>query len=316
MGLGLGHVAREYPHRPERRLEGDADVRVPRLQHPIFFGSTGWTRCVEAWWSLLVLARRFPSLPEAGVVRDLAIASFTTANVGGEIATLNGNARVPQPHGWAWLLVLHAEASRHRQLWSGALDPLAAAVAVRLGAWLAETQEPVRSGGEGNSAFALLLAHGWALRRDPSLARTLEAKALAWYGNDRAAQAWGEPDGEARLSPLLTEAHCLLRLWPAGEFEPWFEALLPGLDGGEPAALLTPVEPQPRDAARIAALNLSRAWNWRALGARLPLSHVAHAAAERHLAAGLRHAVDNGMEPWPASFALLALLPDSPDTFA
>lgn len=315
MRLGLGHVAREYPHRPERRLDGDDDLRAPRLQHPVFFGSTGWTRCVEGWWTLLVLARGFPQLSEAGVVRDLAIATFTDANVAGEVETLQRDTRLPQPQGWGWLLMLHAEAERHRQTWSRALDPLASEVALRLGVWLAETREPVRSSGEANSALALLLAHGWALRRDPVLARGLEARAVLWYGDDRAAQVW-EPDGEARLSPLLTEAHCLMRLWPAGEFEPWFEALLPELSSGQPAALLTPVEPRARDTARIAALNLSRAWSWRALGARLPLSHVAHAAAERHLAAGLRPVVDTGVEPWPASFALLALLPDSADIFA
>jgi hypothetical protein len=64
--------------------------------------------------------------------------------------------------------------------------------------------------------------------------------------------------------------------------------------------------------AHLDGLNLSRAWNWRAIAAALGPAHsvapVAEAAAQRHLAAALPHVTGDYMgEHWLASFALLAL---------
>ncbi len=318
MTIALGHVAREYPHKLDHVWTGDADATTPRQQHPIFFGSFDWHSCVHGWWTLLTCARAFPALPEAAAVRDLAMATFTPDKVAAEVEYLSrpSAAGFERPYGWAWLLTLHAEMLRHRQAWAHALDPAAAVVARRLHAWLPRATYPVRTGAHGNTAFALIHAHAWATRHDADLALALTATARRWYGRDHDAQVW-EPDGDAFLSPVLTEAHCMLRLVPKVEFAPWFEALLPELDEAEPAALFIPVATGGRDDSLRHGINLARAWSWRALGVDLPLSHVVHAAAERHLAAAMPHvAAGREGEHWLASFALLALLPDSPDTSA
>ena len=314
--IALGHVAREYPHKLDHVLTADADAATPRSLHPIFFGSFDWHSCVHGWWLLLTVARTFPTLPEAAAIRDLAAATFTPANVEAERAYLDRplSGGFERPYGWAWLLTLHAEAERHVAL-GETLAPLAHEFAARLRDWLPKAEWPIRTGSHANTAFALIHAHAWAAVHDPELALDLVAKARAWYLDDADAQAW-EPDGDAFLSPVLTEAHCLLRLLPEAEFDAWFAAFLPRLDLGEPEALFTPVAPTDRSDGKIAhldGLNLSRAWSWRVLGARLPLGHVVHAAGERHLAAALPHvAGDYAGEHWLASFALLALLPDSP----
>jgi|GEM_PF-3373956 len=243
------------------------------------------------WWTLLTCARAWPALPEAEAVRDRAMARFGVDE--------------PVAGGWAWQLTLDAEMRRHRQSWAGALNAQARAAARAAHLWVRSAVYPVRAGSAANSGFAMIHGHAWATRHDPELALALTGLARRWFGRDRAAQVW-EPDADALLSPSLTEAHCMLRLLPRAEFEPWLAALLPGLDDAGPAVLFEPADGLP-------ALNLSRAWSWRALGERLPLSHVVHAAADRHLAAAMPQLAT---EPAAASFALLALLPDSPDTSA
>ena len=317
MRAALGHVAREYPHKLDHVLGGGGDARTPRDLHPVFFGSFDWQSCVLGWWLLLTLARRYPGLPEATQVRDLAIATFTRDKIEAELAYLSRASAgdFGRPYGWAWLLTLHAEAARHHQPWARALDPLAAAFAIRFVDWLPRAAYPVRSGGHGNTAFAMIHAHAWAVEYHVDLALALAAKARAWYLDDSAV-VLREPDGDAFLSPLLTEALCMQRLLPPGEFEPWFAELFPRLDDGEPVALFEPVYALDRtngDAALVDGLNLSRAWSWRMLGRGLPLGHIVHHAAERHLAAAMPSLAEGETaEPWLASFALLALLPDSP----
>ena len=317
MKIALGHVAREYPHKLDHVWSGDADATTPSAQHPVFHGSFDWHSCVHGWWTLLTCARLFPGLPEAGAVRDLAMATFTPDKVAAECAYLDrpGAGGFERPYGWAWLLTLHGEVIRHRQPWARALDPLAEKFARRFHNWLPRATYPIRTGSHANTAFALIHAYAWATAHDAKLALALTAKARDWYYGDRDAQAW-EPDGDAFLSPTLTEAHCLLRLLPQEEFLPWFEAFLPGLDHGEPFVLFEPPHVSDRSDGKIAhldGLSLSRAWSWRALGLHLPLSHIVHTAAERHLTAAMPHlASDYAGEHWLASFALLALLPDAP----
>ncbi|WP_426016991.1 DUF2891 family protein [Brevundimonas sp. DWR2-3-1b1] len=70
--------------------------------------------------------------------------------------------------------------------------------------------------------------------------------------------------------------------------------------------------------AHLDGLNLSRGWCWRAIAAALsslaPLQAAAATAAERHLDAALPHSTGDYMgEHWLPSFALLALMPPTPD---
>lgn len=258
----------------------------------------------DAWWTLLTLARLAPDTAEAAQARDLAMGAFTPA------AVAAARERLPEMSLWdlGWLLTLHAEVLHHSQPWAGALDRLALAAAARLRRWLVTVRYPSRGSGRENTALLLLHAHAWAYRHDGPLAIALSARARDWYGGDAAANVW-EPDRDAMLSPVLTEAHCLLRLLPEAEFEPWLAAFLPRLDAGEPSVLF---DPAAGGDTALDLLNLSRAWSWRALGGRLPLAHIAHSAAERHLSAGLRRGAMADAEPTLGSFALLALLPDSP----
>ncbi|MCA1653604.1 MAG: DUF2891 domain-containing protein [Sphingomicrobium sp.] len=315
--IALGHVTREYPHKLDHVLDGDGDAQPPRLLHPIFFGSFDWHSCVHGWWTLLTLRRLFPD--DSAAIEALADTSFTPGKVATELAYLErpSSGGFERPYGWAWLLYLHLEASRHTDRpWAAALHPLARTFAERLKRYLGILTYPIRAGTHANSAFAMRLASEWADVFDPELAAAITDAAQRWFGTDRDCPAW-EPSGDDFLSPALIEALCMARTQPADAFGAWFAAFLPRIAARQPVALYSPVIVSDRSDGKIAhldGLNLSRAWCWREL-ARF-LTGDARAAtldsAEAHLAAAMPHiAGDYAGEHWLASFALLALLAGS-----
>jgi hypothetical protein len=312
--LALGHVTREYPHKLDHVMEGPEDVLGPRALHPLFFGSFDWHSCVHGYWLLLRTLRLFPQIAASGRIRALADAMLTPANVAGEIAYLDRAYTGPfeRPYGWAWLLMLHAEAQRHEEAWAETLAPLADAFAERFKSFLPRLTYPIRTGTHYNSAFAMVLALDWADANDPALAALIRARASDYYGSDRACPGW-EPGGDDFLSPALTEALLMRRALPQGAFGPWFDAFLPDLAAGVPRALFTPAFVSDRSDGKIAHLdgvNLSRAWCWRALAGALEpeLAALARETADAHLDASLPHVAGDYMgEHWLATFALLAL---------
>jgi hypothetical protein len=312
--IALGHVTREYPHKLDQVLEGPEDLLSPRALHPIFFGSFDWHSCVHGYWLLLKTLRLHPDMPPSVRIRTLCDEMFASDKVAGELAYLDRayTGGFERPYGWAWLLMLHAEAQRHEADWAAALAPLAAAFADRFKAFLPKLTYPIRTGAHYNSAFAMILARDWAAANDPALAALIAERASFYYAQDRACPAW-EPAGDDFLSSALTEALLMKRVLPRGEFLGWFNLFLPKLAAGEPASLFTPAHVSDRSDGKIAHLdgvNLSRAWCWRGLADALEpgLAALARGTADRHLEASLPHVAGDYMgEHWLATFALLAL---------
>jgi len=314
--IALGHVRQEYPHKLDHVLGSGEDALPPHVLHPIFFGSFDWHSCVHGWWTLLTLRRLFPDTDEARAIQHLADQSFTSEKVGAELAYLKRplSRGFERPYGWAWLLQLHLEASRHSESWAAELQPLARAFADRLSEHLPALTYPIRVGTHFNTAFAMVLSLEWAEQFDEDLAAAICERARHWFGNDRDCQAW-EPGGDEFLSPTLIEALCMSRVLPEPEFVSWFGTFLPKLDLGEPTTLFSPAMVSDRSDGKIAhldGLNLSRAWCWRSIAGALPDGDprrpLASDAAERHVAASLPHVAGDYMgEHWLATFALLAL---------
>jgi hypothetical protein len=312
--IALGHVTREYPHKLDQVLEGREDLLSPRALHPIFFGSFDWHSCVHGYWLLLRTLRLHPDMPVSVRIRTLADEMLAPGKVAGELAYLDRayTGGFERPYGWAWLLMLHAEAQRHDAAWADALAPLAAAFADRFKSFLPKLTYPIRTGTHFNTAFALILAGEWAAANDPALASLIGERARAYYGEDRDCPAW-EPGGDDFLSGALTEALLIKRVLPRAEFAHWFNAFLPRLAEGAPNSLLTPAFVSDRSDGKIAHLdgvNLSRAWCWRSLADALApdLAALARETADRHLEASLPHVAGDYMgEHWLATFALLAL---------
>ena len=315
MTLTLGHLGRQYPYKMDLVLNGPEDVQPPIEHHPIFHGSFDWHSCVHGWWQVMRLARLFPNLPVAAEVRARADAMLVPDKVAGErayFARLNGGT-ASRPYGWAWLLALHGELVRHDAPWAAALEPLARDLAARLAAYLPKLTYPIRVGTHFNSSFACILAHEWAVWFDPDLMLLIERRALDWFRGDRAVQAW-EPDGDAFLSPALTEAMLMSRILSRSDFGNWLADFLPEASSARPTALFEPAFVSDRSDGKIAhldGLNLSRAWCWKRIAARLaphPLEPLIATTAETHIAAALPHIASDYMgEHWLATYALLAL---------
>jgi len=315
-GIALGHVTKEYPHKLDHVMEGPEDVLSPRALHPIFFGSFDWHSCVHGYWLLMRTLRLFPAMANAGRIRALLDAMLVPQKVAGELdyldrAYIGGFER---PYGWAWLLMLHAEAQRHEAGWADALAPLAEAFAERFKAYLPKLTYPIRVGAHYNTAFAMVLALDWADANDTGLGGLIRARAADYYGGDRSCPGW-EPGGDEFLSPALVEALLMRRTLPERAFQPWFQAFLPELRDGSPASLFTPAFVSDRSDGKIAHLdgvNLSRAWCWRGLAGALDpaLAELARDTADAHLDASLPYVAGDYMgEHWLATFALLALEP-------
>ena len=315
MALTSGHLTREFPHKLDHVLDGPEDAVRSSALHSIFHGSFDWHSCVHGYWQVLRLARLYPDLAEAAAVQDLATRIFTPANWAAETAYLERpSARgFERPYGWAWGLALHGEMVRHDARWARLADPFAANFAARFHDFLPRQTYPIRVGTHYNSAFAMALAHDWALEHDAALAALIASRAQDWFGHDRACQAW-EPGGDEFLSSALCEALVMSRTKGA-QFADWFDGFLPDAAASRPATLFAPAHVSDRTDGKIAHLdgtNLSRAWCWRCIATALPDGHpvrpVALASAQQHLDAALPHLADHYMgEHWLATFALLAL---------
>ena len=318
-GIALGHVTREWPHGLQHVWAGEGDGGTPRALHPVFFGSFDWHSCVHGYWMLAMLLRRFPGMARAAEVRALFEARLTEAAVAGECAYFAraGARGFERPYGWAWLLAL--QHALQGTAWARVLQPLADVIVARFRAFLPLATYPVRVGTHFNTAFALTLAHPYAVACDPGLAGMLRERAGAWYGGDLGCQAW-EPGLDEFLSPSLVEAMCMARLRPEG-FGAWFDGFLPEAGAERPGTLFEPVVVSDRTDGKIAhldGLNLSRAWCWRVVGDALAPGdvrrRVVEEAAARHLAAGVGHVAGDFMgEHWLASFAVLAMWPGALD---
>lgn len=319
--LALAHVRREYPNKLDHVLNGPEDLRAPSELHPIFYGSFDWHSNVHGYWLLATLLREFPQLVDAERIHELFDAQFTVAKVGAEVAYLSHPSRMTfeRPYGWAWLLMLGAELTRHEsesgRRWWAALRPLAEAFVHRFREFLPKAAYPIRVGTHFNTAFALTLASECAKAVDDQRFMTmLRDKAMLWYAGDVNCQAW-EPGGDDFLSPALIEAECMRRFVDTQAWREWMDDFLPRLAAHEPRTLFVPVDVSDRSDGKIAhldGLNLSRAWCWRNVAAAWdasdPRRESALAAADAHLAASLPHvAGDYAGEHWLATYAVLAL---------
>ncbi|HKN58963.1 MAG TPA: DUF2891 domain-containing protein [Gemmatimonadaceae bacterium] len=320
--LALSHVTREYPNKLDHVLGKGADLKSPRELHPVFFGSFDWHSCVHGYWLLATVLRLFPEIKEATAIRRLFGAQLTAPKVKGEVRYLErkSSTTFERPYGWAWLLMLAAELSRHDssqgRKWSDSLRPLTGAFRERFLAFLPKATYPIRVGTHFNSAFAITLALEYSdVSSNSALRKGLATKAKVWFRSDTDCQAW-EPGGDDFLSSALMEAECMRRVLGPADFSIWLDCFLPRLAVREPATLFTPAIVSDRSDGKIAhldGLNLSRAWCWRSIAQSWAVSDarrgIALEAAARHLAASLPHVAGDYMgEHWLATFALLALL--------
>jgi DUF2891 family protein len=314
----LEAVAREYPHRLDQELHGDADLRPPRELNPSFYGSYDWHSAVHNHWLLVrALSRGLPPALAADVVARLD-EHLRPERTAGELAFFAGpgGRTSERPYGWAWLLLLHAECdaagdARHRG-WARALAPLAALLGDRLAGHLGGgLAYPVRTGTHGNTAFSLHLALQAARRRgDAAMADRLAAAARRLFAAD-AALPWAEPpDGNAFLTAPLTEAALMADVLGPEAFAAWLGRTLPDPAGAAWAPPRFRRDGEDPGPVHLEGLLISRAWCLEALARARPAGHPvagqARAAADEHLArvATLAPAAGFNRSHWIPTFLL------------
>jgi len=321
--LALKGIRQEYPNKPADVLNGEQDVKIPRLVHPAFYGSYDWHSSVHGHWMLVRLLKRFPDLPNHTEIRAALSANLTEANlrVEAEYFARPNAQSFERPYGWSWLLKLaeelHGWKDPDGKTWARHVRPLADVIVARYVSYFPKQTYPIRSGVHSNTAFGLTFALDYARALENEPLRTLiEERARAYYGKDVNIPAAWEPDGADFFSPSLMEADLMRRVLPLAEFRPWLSRYLPDLAKGEPKTLLEPATVTDRSDPQLVhldGLNLSRAWCLRSLAEALPANdparEVLHRAAERHAEAGLRHIAsgDYAGEHWLASFATYLL---------
>jgi DUF2891 family protein len=324
--VALTNIKREFPSGVyhEMNKPGDFPFR-PRARTPAFYGSYDWHSCVEMHWLLVRLLRLLPTAVPASEVRSALAAHFSPVAMAAEAEYLGGPGRLAErPYGWGWALALVHETLSFEdpdaRRWAAAMAPLAETITGLYLQWLPKATYPVRYGVHSNSAFGMSRALPYARRLaasgQPALLEAITGKAYTWFASDTLYPGGWEPSGQDFLSPALCEAELLAAVMPQEEFASWLSVFLPGIAGGEPGALFTPVAVSDSSDGQIAhlhGLNASRAWAWRRIAEELPPGdprvEPAQAAARAHAEASLPHVVgdDYMVEHWLACYAVLML---------
>ena len=324
--VALDGISREYPHMPHFVATGPESYRPHRELHPAFYGCFDWHSCVEMHWSVVRLLRLFPEVALGDEARAVLDELLTVEHLAVEARFFRdpNHRSLERPYGWGWLLTLAHELAiwddADARRWTTALQPLADLLTNNLIAWLPRLTYPQRAGVHPNTAFALSRSYDYATfraeRGDGLLLEAVRTAALGWFRDDSDYPVHYEPSGADFLSAGLAEAELMSRVLGPAEFPIWLGGFLPGLVAGRPATLFQPATVSDSTDGQIAhlhRLNLSRAWAFTALAARLPSGDARIApmlmAAEYHAGASLRFVAgsDYMVEHWLAAYATLLL---------
>lgn len=326
--LALKCVTREYPNKPEHVLNDAGDVQNPKALHPAFYGCYDWHSSVHGHWMLVRLLRMFPTLPEAGEIRQAIGANLSGKNILVETAYLKQKNRqsFERTYGWAWLLKLAEELSlsddADAKVWSHNLQPLVDALIDSYLLFLPKQTYPIRTGVHPNTAFGLAFAFDYAKTvGNEKLAALITERSRSYFANDANYPGAWEPGGEDFFSPALMEADLMRRVLNASDFRRWFHRFLPQLPNGMPKTLLHPATVTDRTDPKLVhldGLNLSRAWCMRSIAGALPANDPARKvlakSARLHASDALAHVAsgDYAGEHWLASFAVYLLATPEP----
>ena len=323
--VALENIAREFPASIHSMMDAPGDFpHRPKDRNPVFYGSLDWHSCVEMFWLLVRLLKTAPDDVPAGDIRNALDGRLTADGLKTEadFMATPGGAATERPYGWGWALALAHELETwddpDARRWSAHLTPLSRTLERNFLNWLPRATYPLRTGLHTNSAFGISLALPYATRLadrgEPELANALIAAARRWYLADEDYPGAWEPSGQDFLSAALCEAELMACLLPREQFTDWLTRFLPGIAGGAPRALFTPVtvsDPSDGYIAHLRGLNLSRAWCWRRLAESLPAGDprfTACVTASRvHAEASLPHVVadDYMVTHWLAAYAVL-----------
>lgn len=314
----LDSIETEFPHYVGS-IDSPDEIEQPTERHPVFYGCFDWHSSVHSHWCLIRQLQLFDEHPaESEIVQRIA-SRFTTENVEQEIEYFETNNTFEKPYGWAWFLRLAAEL----HLWDdeisdnlrAALNPLEEQIVELVKDDFLPQERPFRVGTHQNSAFALqcILDYARVTANAPLESATLETS-REFFGEDRNYPVEYEPLGWDFLSPSLTEADLMRRVFDPDEFVTWMDEFLPDVTTPPYNTVLDPVEVEPNGGIELhlVGLNVSKAWCLTGIASVLDghrYTEVFERSARRHTEIGLEQAFteDYAGAHWLSSFVLYLL---------
>ncbi len=262
-------IDQKYPYKTSVVYNSDEDVKVPSQLHPSFYGCFDWHSAVHGHWSLIVLLKNFPDLPEAHEVIKKLTTNLSKENIEREVEffSTKNNSSFERTYGWAWLFQLATELhSWENEKAVELLENLTLLVKLlqqKTEEFLPKLNHPIRVGEHSNTAFALNLMLDYAIEfEEKEFENLIKERALLYYDNDIACPLSWEPSGFDFLSPCLEEARLMSKIHPNSQFNNWLEKFLPELL--EQDFYLTYAKVSDREDGKLVhldGLNFSRAWN-------------------------------------------------------
>jgi len=317
--LPLRCLQKEYPHSSNQVLNDATDLATPAQLHPAFYGCFDWHSAVHGHWTLAVLLRAFPNMPQKARIISTFKLNLTTENIQQEIEFFQRPSEIAfeRPYGWAWLLQLQQELDSHPEpeLRSLATNvrPLTKLLIKRYLTFLPKLNYPIRTGTHSNTAFGMNLAWDYATSiANEEFLDMLEEESRRFFSKDTQCPFAWEVSGTDFLSPCLEEMALMNRVLDKAEFLEWAKKFAPVLFQKDFVweAAFQVSDRTDRYLVHMDGLNLSRAWNLYDLSSKHPeLAHL-KAIAEKHLLHSLPYITDDNYEGehWLATFALKALM--------
>ncbi|WP_254531501.1 DUF2891 domain-containing protein [Natrinema gelatinilyticum] len=313
-------IETEFPHHA-RSLDSPAGHARPKKQHPVFYGCYDWHSAVHSHWALVRQLRLFDEHPVRSEIVDSIDTRLTIQNVEREVERFEENGSFEKPYGWAWLLRLASELTlwegNRATEWKSILEPLERKIVELVESEFLTQTRPFRVGTHQNSAFALLCILDYARTiSDDSLEAAVSDTATEFFTDDRDYPVEYEPLGWDFLSPTLTEADLMRRIFDRGEFITWIDDFLPDVTVSPHKTILEPVQTasDPADdlALHFVGLNVSKAWSLAGVADALDghrYAEIFEQSAGRHATSGLAHAFTENYagSHWLSSFVVYLL---------
>lgn len=316
--LPLDCINIQYPNKLNQTLANKEEIGEPKELHPAFYGCFDWHSSVHGHWTLVSLLKQFPNLEKEQQIRDLLKNSLSEENIKAEVQYFRNEqeSSFERTYGWAWLLKLAEEIHTWedplaRELEQN-LQPLTSLITEKFKEFLPKLNYPIRVGEHTNTAFALVLAHDYAVATGKEdLKMLIEKRAKDFYLNDDNCPLSWEPSGFDFLSPCFSEINIMRRVLPENAFRLWMQDFMPQLR--KKNFDLEVAEVSDRTDGKLVhldGLNFSRAWVLSGLANQYPerYGHL-KAVANKHVAHSFPNLVGDSYEGghWLGSFALYAL---------
>jgi hypothetical protein len=314
--LPLACLETQYPNKLNQTLSDSSQIKQPKVLHPAFYGCFDWHSSVHGHWSLVYLLKKFPSLENAELIRNLLNDHLSAKNIIAEVNYFNevGNQSFERTYGWAWILKLAEELHTWNTPLASRLEanlqPLTDHIVHAYMNFLPKLIYPIRVGEHSNTAYGLSLAYDYARVIDHKpLKQLITSSVNRFYAKDQGCPLNWEPSGFDFLSPCFEEANLMRKVNSPKVFKTWLTTFLPSIM--QTNFQLAPARVGDRTDGKLVhldGLNFSRAWCLYGITETIPEYAHLSIIANDHFNSSINNVVDDHYAGahWLATFAIYA----------